>query len=63
MNKDDKVVEVFPFGMLEYPFIRKDMTVEEYEIEIEYWGHHLEEVMAGTYKPLWKQKKEGLIDG
>lgn len=63
MNKDDKVIEVFPFGMLEYPFIREDMTVGEYEIEIDYWGHHLEEVKAGTYKPLWKQREEGLIDG
>ena len=62
MNKTDKVVEVFPFSMLEYPFIRDDMTVEEYEIEIDYWGNHLEDVHAGNYKPLWKQREEGLID-
>ena len=37
--------------------MREDMTLAEYEIEMEYWGTHLEEVMAGEYKPLWKQKK------
>lgn len=47
--------------MLEYPFVREDMTLEEYEIEMEYWGTHLEEVRAGGYKPLWKQKAAEVI--
>ena len=38
-----------------------EQLLSEYEIEIEYWGTHLEEVMAGEYKPLWKQRAEGLI--
>lgn len=43
--------------MLEYPFVRKGMTVDEYEAEKEYYGKHLKEVRDGTYLPLWKQKK------
>lgn len=37
------------------------MTLAEYEIEMEYWGTHLEEVMAGEYKPLWKQSADHLL--
>lgn len=55
-DKDAKIYEILDPGMLEYPFVREDMTLAEYEIEMEYWGTHLEEVMAGEYKPLWKQK-------
>ena len=46
-----------PF-LLEYPFIRKGMTVSEYEEEKNYWGAHLKEVKEGTYIPLWKQKNK-----
>lgn len=59
-DKDAKVYEILDPGMLEYPFVREDMTLEEYEIEMEYWGTHLEEVMADEYKPLWKQRAEGV---
>lgn len=59
-DKDAKVYEILDPGMLEYPFVREDMTLEEYEIEMEYWETHLEEVMAGEYKPLWKQRAEGV---
>lgn len=43
------------FHMLEYPFVRDDMTWEEYFIEKEYYGEHWNEVRTGEYKPLWKQ--------
>lgn len=40
----------------EYPFIRDDMTEEEYEQEYNYYIHHLEDVKNGTYQPLWMQR-------
>lgn len=41
----------------EYPFIRPDMTPEEFAEELMYLGEHYEEYKNGTYKPLWKQRK------
>ncbi len=60
-DKDAKIYGILDPGMLEYPFVREDMTLEEYEIEMEYWETHLEEVRAGEYKPLWKQKAAEVI--
>jgi hypothetical protein len=33
------------------------MTQEEYETERTYWLAHFQDLMNGTYVPLWKQKK------
>lgn len=41
----------------ESPFWREDMTQEEYETERTYWLAHFQDLMNGTYVPLWKQKK------
>jgi hypothetical protein len=56
MEKDEEIIDNLNPILLEYPFVRKGMTVSEYEKEKMYWGTHLEEVKAGTYIPLWKQK-------
>lgn len=43
-------------GMKEYPFWRDDMSVEEFEIEREYYLKNFENlVQEGLYLPLWKQ--------
>lgn len=50
------VWDVPGFAMVcEYPFVRDDMTWGEYLKEKEYYGEHWEDVLTGTYKPLWKQ--------
>ena len=43
--------------MLEYPFVRKGMTLREYLEEKEYYYQHKSEIKTGEYKPLWKQKE------
>lgn len=40
----------------EYPFIRHDMTEEEFDAEYEYFVSNYEKVKDGTYEPLWKNK-------
>ena len=55
-----KTVEDLDFGSREYPFVYKGMSIEEYWIERVYHGHHLEEVANGTYRPLWKQRRDEL---
>lgn len=40
----------------EYPFIRQDMTLEEFDEELKYLGEHYEDYRNGNYLPLWKQK-------
>lgn len=45
-------------AIVEYPFIREDMTEEEYKEEYEYLIHNYDKVRNGTYKPLWKQREE-----
>lgn len=42
----------------EYPFIREDMTPEEFEEELKYLGENYESYKAGTYQPLWKQRSK-----
>lgn len=39
----------------EYPFIRSDMTEEEFDKELEYLATNYDKVKEGTYVPLWKQ--------
>ena len=46
----------FTFSMMEYPFYREGMTVDEWKIEREYMAEHMEDVKKGKYKPLWEQK-------
>lgn len=57
MEKQIDTIDNYNPRALEYPFVRKGMSVEEYEKERDYWGTHLKEVKEGTYVPLWKQKK------
>ena len=56
MARQQSTIDDWDARLLEYPFVYKGMTVEEYEKEKEYWGKHLEDVKNGTYSPLWKQK-------
>lgn len=42
--------------MMEVPFWRDDMTLEEYEEEYAYYEEHYADVQRGIYEPLWKQK-------
>jgi hypothetical protein len=44
--------------LLDYPFVRDEMTWGEYLEEKEYYGKHYKEHWLGTYKPLWKQREE-----
>ena len=41
----------------EVPFWRDGMSVEEYEIEREYYYRHMNDVRNGIYQPLWKQNQ------
>ena len=51
-------VEDLPTNDLEYPFIYKGMSIEEYWIERVYYSKHLKDVRTLKYKPLWKQRGE-----
>ena len=42
----------------EAPFWRDGMSVEEYEEERDYLNNHCQELLKGTYKPLWQQKNK-----
>lgn len=49
-------------GVKEAPYWRDGMSLDEFEIEREYYYRHLNDVKKGNYKPLWKQeKKEGRV--
>ena len=41
----------------EAPFWYDGMSPEEYITELEYYDRCFQQVMDGTYVPLWKQKK------
>ena len=47
----------FTFSMMEYPFYRDGMSIEEWKAERQYMADHIADLRAGTYKPLWKQKE------
>lgn len=49
----------FKFGMREYPFYYHGMTMDEWLAERQYMADHLDDVLAGEYKPMWKQRQEG----
>lgn len=53
----DDVIDNWDPVMLEYPFVRKGMTLREYFEEKEYYYQHREEVKTGKYEPLWKQRE------
>lgn len=55
-----KTVEDLPFCSREYPFVYKGMSIEEYWIERVYHGQHAKEVVDGTYRPLWQQRRDEL---
>ncbi len=42
----------------EYPFIRQDMTQDEYLDELDYYMDNIDLVMRGQYKTLYEQKQE-----
>lgn len=42
----------------ECPFYRDGMTYGEYDEEFKYFSEHYKDFIAGTYKPLWKQKEK-----
>lgn len=44
-------------AMMEQPFWRKGMTIEEYEEEREYLNKHIVDFQNFTYQPLWMQRK------
>ena len=44
--------------LLEYPFVRKGMTEEEYYAEKAYYlSRPIDDLKNGLYIPLWKQKE------
>lgn len=44
-------------GTKEWIFWRDGMTPEEFDTEYQYLAEHYSELQAGTYVPLWKQRK------
>ena len=52
-----KVIEGGTYAMLEYPFMRKGITVDEFYKEQDYFIHHQKEYREGTYKSLFEQGK------
>lgn len=49
------------YGMMEAPYWKDGMSIEEYEAERKYYYDHIEDVKNGTYKPLWLKKKKSNI--
>ena len=61
MDTTNKMDEYeFTFGMRQYPFYRKGMSLEEWRAERKYMSNHLDDVRAGKYQPLWKQREAQL---
>lgn len=52
-----KTIDDWDPRLLEYPFVRNGMTVEEYHREKKYYGDNYDKVLSGEYIPLWKQEK------
>ncbi|MCM1224667.1 MAG: hypothetical protein NC548_60490 [Lachnospiraceae bacterium] len=44
-----------PFVYNQKPFVREDMTLGEYFMELEYYKQHHKEFLDGTYVSLWEQ--------
>ena len=59
MNEEQgKTIESLDPIMLEYPFVREGMSLEEYYEEKEYYFKQTaEDLMNERYVPLWEQKK------
>ncbi|MCR5419308.1 MAG: hypothetical protein K6E84_10360 [Lachnospiraceae bacterium] len=59
MEEARKTIDNWDHRLLEYPFVRKGMTVEEYEKEKAYYfSVSMEDLKKQRYKPLWKQREE-----
>ena len=57
-----ETIDNWDHRLLEYPFVRKGMTVEEYEEEKAYYfSVPISDHKKSIYKPLWKQKE--IADG
>lgn len=54
-NQGINVVEDLPYISLEYPFLYKGMTIDEYWRERAYYST---QIKNPDYRPLWKQRGE-----
>ena len=52
---ENETIDNFDPRLLEYPFVKKGMTIAEYRKEKKYFFEHLKDYHNGTYKPLWQQ--------
>ena len=41
----------------EVPYWKDGMSIDEYEMERTYYYEHMQDVKAGVYLPLWKQRQ------
>ena len=58
-ERNDKMEEWATPTLKEAPWWRQGMTIEEYDIERDYYGEHFGDlVVNGKYVPLWKQKEK-----
>ena len=58
-SPDKETIESLDPKMLDYPFVREGMTIDEYFEEKEYYFKQpMEEFKSQRYKPLWKQREE-----
>lgn len=57
IDKDDlETIDSLDPIMLEYPFVREGMTIDEYYEEKEYYiNQSVDDLKNGRYIPLWKQ--------
>lgn len=59
MEEPKGTIESLDPILLEYPFVRPGMTIEEYDEEREYYSRHsASDLKSRKYKPLWKQREE-----
>jgi hypothetical protein len=45
----------------DYPFFRRGMTEDEFCEEWYYYNDHFNDLIEGTYKSLYQQRREGLL--
>lgn len=59
MAEQSRTIDNWNPILLEYPFVYKGMTEEEYFKEKEYYlSCPMSALKDGTYKPLWKQQEK-----
>ena len=58
MEDQNEVIDNWNPILLEYPFVRKGMTAQEYDEEkAYYYSVPLEDHKTNQYVPLWKQRE------